>query len=271
MATPDPLAQLRAYGDLRIWSVVITFFGDSVHPRDAWVPATALAEIAEALGIAPAALRVALHRLVRDGWLQRERRGRRSYYALSPDGLASFGPATRRIYARAPALTGPWRLAAAAPGLGSAARSALDAEMTNAGYLVAGPGLWLGHAGSGPPPAEVAEVTGAMGAVPDWLRAIFGPGALATDYARLEAGLAALETGLGALGPDRAIAARTLVVHHWRRLLLRHPDLPEAFFPRGWAGERCRSKVLALHQALSPAADAWIACALDAQERHALK
>ena len=62
---------LAALGDLRVWSVIITIFGDSVQPRGGTVAATTLARITGRMAIRPEALRVALHRLARDGWLER--------------------------------------------------------------------------------------------------------------------------------------------------------------------------------------------------------
>src|SRR5919204_458982 len=43
-------------------------------------------------------VRTAMTRLVTDGWLERERIGRNSYYRLSKREEASFAAATKRIY-----------------------------------------------------------------------------------------------------------------------------------------------------------------------------
>ncbi len=253
-------APFLALGPLRVWSVIITIFGDSVGPRGGTVPASALAEIGGRIGIGHAALRVALHRLTRDGWLSRDRRGRRSYYALSSRGTDEFGPATRRIYAPAPALSGPWTLAVTDPGLSHPEREAAETALKKAGYLPAGASLWLGPGGCGPAPGEVFTIEGTPGRVPGWLAGALTPPDLARDYADL---FAALETTRAALqgtdpGPLDAIALRTLIVHRWRRLLLRHADLPRVFLPEGWRGEDCRALVLDLHAALRPAAEAWL-------------
>ncbi|PWE32816.1 hypothetical protein DDZ14_08715 [Maritimibacter sp. 55A14] len=252
---------LAGLGDLRVWSVIITIFGDSVLPRGGTVAATTLAQITERMGIKPEALRVALYRLARDGWIVRSKHGRHSYYRLSPEGIAEFAPATRRIYARAPAMHGPWQLAAAEPAP-QAERDALARAMTRAGHIEIAPGLYLGSAGSSTPAgADLVRLRGELDTLPDWVRARLGPAALAADYARLEEALAACRDALGTGPPPcprAAITLRTLVIHRWRRLLLRHPDLPANFFPEGWPGERCRAHVLALHAALSPPAEAWL-------------
>jgi phenylacetic acid degradation operon negative regulatory protein len=253
------IAALAALAPLRVWSAIITIFGDSVRVRGGTVAATTLAAIAERLDIRPEALRVALHRLVRDGWVTRTRQGRHAFYSLSAEGVAKFEPATRRIYAAGPAETGPWRLAVLPA---DAARESAEAAARGAGFHPVAPGVLLGPAGAGAAPDGAFVVEGAPGRpLPGWLTAGFGPPDLARDYARLAAELDALRDWLagGATpAPLDAVALRTLVIHQWRRLLLRHPDLPAEFFPEGWPGERCRARVLELHAALSPAADDWL-------------
>ncbi len=258
------IARLAALGDLRVWSVIITIFGDAVLPRGGTVAATTLARIVERMDIKPEALRVALFRLARDGWLIRTKQGRNSFYRLSESGIANFQPATKRIYAAAPALQGPWYLAVADPG-----GPDLSDAMTAAGFLPAHGGVFIGPAGAGPAPEGVLVAEGELPRLPDWLRAAFGPPDLAADYARLSDGLAALRADLEKGPPPDpldAVALRTLVVHQWRRLLLRHPDLPERFFPRDWPGETCRARVLALHAALTPLARPWLDAEIGASE-----
>lgn len=254
------IATLAGLGDLRLWSLVITIFGDSVHPRGGMIAARVLGEITGRIGIRPGALRVAMHRLAQDGWITRQRRGRLSHCRLTAAGRAEFGPAATRIYAPAPALTGPWRLAAL-PALPPDEREAASRGMMLAGFLGLGNGLWLGPAQAGAPPACALLVEGSIAPLPDWAQAALATPALVADYARLADALATLGTALAAHAPPApldALVLRTLCVHRWRRLLLRHPDLPAEFFPAGWQGEVCRGHVLRLHARLSPAADRWL-------------
>ena len=74
-------------------------------------------------------------------------------------------------------------------------------------------------------------------------------------YAALETVLADLD--IANLSDRQSAALRVLVVHQWRRLVLRHADLPERFFPDGWKGEACRAHVLQLLGNLSAASDRW--------------
>ncbi|MCP3970281.1 MAG: phenylacetic acid degradation protein [Rhodobacteraceae bacterium] len=263
-ATPNDLtAGLGQLGDLRVWSVIITIFGDAVMPRGGTVPTSALAAITERLSIKPEALRVALYRLAKDSWVTRQKTGRNSFYALSGSGRAEFLPASRRIYADAPALHGPWRLAALPP-LAEAARAELGRKLRDAGFLRLTSALYLGPDGAGPPPADAMVVEGDLACPPRWARQALAPDALQADYDRLFALLDSASDDLIREGIDSldAVALRTLLIHRWRRLLLRHPDLPVDLMPAGWRGEDCRSLVLALHENLSPLADPWLDAAI---------
>lgn len=35
------------------------------------------------------------------------------------------------------------------------------------------------------------------------------------------------------------VVLRSLIVHNWRRLVLRHPALPAAFVDQDWPGHQC--------------------------------
>ncbi len=79
-------------------------------------------------------------------------------------------------------------------------------------------------------------------ALPEWMRQAIAPKDLQHGYAALEPCLATLSANLDHM-PDvpllDATALRTLVLHRWRRLTLRHPVLPVECFPAGWRGTAC--------------------------------
>ncbi len=251
----EMIGRLSELGNPRVWSVVITVFGDSVMPRGGIVSASVLSAIFHRLSIRAEALRVALHRLARDGWIVRQRSGRNSHYALSDNGRARFLPASLRIYAGAPSLSGPWRIAA----LRKPPRP--ETAMFEAGFLQLSPTLFLGPHQAGQLPANAEAVEGDLRNLPDWARAVLVPEPLQRDYFRLHSTLSeqmdALET-VASAEPLDAVALRTLLIHHWRRLLLRHADVSAEVLPLNWRGEDCRTLVLALHEALSRSADPWL-------------
>lgn len=241
----DPLAPviaaLHAEGRPRVWSLVITVFGDSVQPRGGSIATVRLQRLLERVGVTSGTLRTALSRLRRDGWVEAERDGRHSRYRLSAEGLARFAPATARIYAP--------------PSDAPVAEWTLCQGCEAAGFPVA-PGLRLLP---GPPPEGAAlAVTGQLSALAPAARETLLPPEQQAAIAALLSDIAALDGQ--SLAPLDAAAARTLLVHRWRRLVLRWPEppaelLPEALRPRRAAS--LRAAVAGLYHALTPAAEAW--------------
>ncbi|WP_259940016.1 PaaX family transcriptional regulator C-terminal domain-containing protein [Sulfitobacter sp. M368] len=75
------------------------------------------------------------------------------------------------------------------------------------------------------------------------------PDDLREDYQQLLQTLTDLETKLDQM-PDlsqiEVAVLRCLVVHNWRRLVLRHPPLPQALLPEDWPGHACHRMVASL-------------------------
>jgi phenylacetic acid degradation operon negative regulatory protein len=76
------IARLHSGGRLRVWSLLVTFFGDAVAPRGGRVALSVLQDAMALLNIEAGAVRTAMSRLAGDGWVEREREGRLSFYEL---------------------------------------------------------------------------------------------------------------------------------------------------------------------------------------------
>jgi phenylacetic acid degradation operon negative regulatory protein len=63
----------------------------------------------------------------------------------------------------------------------------------------------------------------------------------------------------GTFRPLDAVAARTLLLHDWRRIVLRAPGLPLALLPRDWPGEEARSLTRELYGRLAEPSESWLA------------
>lgn len=247
---------------LRVWSLVITIFGDSIVPRGGRVALGALQEIAGELGVEPGALRTALSRLAGDHWVTRERDGRNSYYRLAEDGRHSFDLATRRIYGPGrPAWDGTWTVAIAPSGGADAA-----AALVEAGFVKIEGGVYLRPETVGALPAGEAlsgmlVIHGASAEHPETLRSLW-PSSEVSDAYRgfIEAvrPLASALEGGSTLSPLKAIAARTLLIHDWRRIVLRDPGLPSALLPQCWPGEEARDLVRAAYHVLLLPSEEWL-------------
>ena len=74
----EPLiTSLHAEGRLRVWSLVVTVFGDAVQHRGGRIATLRLQHLLERVGVEAGALRTALSRLTSDGWVVRDREGRK--------------------------------------------------------------------------------------------------------------------------------------------------------------------------------------------------
>ena len=237
----DRMAErLHAEGRPRVWSLIVTAFGDAAAPRDAALSAARLTALMAPAGIGGGAVRTALSRLVADGLLTRERMGQTSLHRPSPALAAEIRAATPTIYA--PPARG-WELSFGA----RPPRS-----------LAVAPGAWLSreHAGAGAlrfaaSPLETASMDGGGALERGHADAL---DALAGDLAAL-VGPDADPIAGPTVDPLRAAAARLLLVHRWRRLVLRWPEVEERWLPAGMGDPR--PDVMAALRGLGAPSDRW--------------
>ncbi len=242
--TQTLIDQMVALGPLRVWSVIITIFGDFARGPGDSLSAERLRELTGRMGIRPESLRVALHRLRKDGWITTRRCGRSSVYELTAWALSECNAARARIYALAPAAgCDPVFIVSAPPDPGGAA-SGPDTRLTATAVQIA-PRVVLDCVSqrSGDSPDLVLSAGSAD--LPDWVRHKVGPPDLVSGYAAFCALLGRVVDHLNTQdpSPDERDVFRILTIHRWRQLLLRHPDLPAEYFPDGWEGENCRGLV----------------------------
>lgn len=238
------LAALQALGRPRVWSLVITILGDVAHPRGGWMAMGELQQIVTSLGIEPGALRTAMSRLTGDGWVERSKKGRNSWYRLSKAHRAEFLSASAAVYAAAGARhDGRWSLYVLPAGMA--------AETT--GWRLR-PGVLLAPAGNKTSPSAkdgAVAVTGEITHMPDWAAAIIAPPEQAERLNAFLMRLAGMTPDKAAqLSPDRAMTLRVLMIHEWRRLVLRHPSVPSTLAPKDWPEAACRAQVAALYPIL---------------------
>jgi phenylacetic acid degradation operon negative regulatory protein len=259
--SPSPLAAtLARTGPPRIASFVVTVWGDAVAPRGGSLWLGSLQAILDRFGCTPGQVRTAMSRLTEEGWLARNRVGRNSFYRLGPRGEASYAAAAARIYAAGPPeWDGAFRLVVGPDG---DVKEALAAQ----GYGALPGGTMLGIAGSAealPAGAPVLFACPRSAADARALAARAWPlEGLAEGYRRFIAAFAPLRDA--AVPGEEALPLRLLLVHEWRRRVLRDPLLPAALLPEDWPGAAARSLAIALYRALTPGAEAW----LDAEGRN---
>src|ERR1700761_6682099 len=138
----------------RTGSIVITVFGDAIVPRGGAVWLGTLLEFFASLDIDAGVVRTAMSRLAADGWLERSKVGRNSFYRLNARGRQTFDAATRHIYDPPPSdWTGRFELLLIG---NSRDRDAARDALKNAGFGSPLPGIWVAPSGA-PVPDEAAR------------------------------------------------------------------------------------------------------------------
>ena len=236
----------------RVWSLIVTIFGDLARGPEDRISGTALSRLVGLMGIKPEAMRVALFRLRKDGWIDSQREGRGSLHLLTPFGRGQSAEASPRIYDRERHFPDTWHLLISGSGE-QTGRGQLESFLMTGDYLTIGTQVVMGP---GPLPPDLHGLAGVetnRWSVPDWVQDQVCPPELMAQYRALEDDLVRIEAilaGAGDLPALERVALRLLTVHSWRRILFRHPDLPGSFFPDGWPGEACRARFCSLMELL---------------------
>ncbi|MCV6584277.1 MAG: PaaX family transcriptional regulator [Marinibacterium sp.] len=227
----------------RVWSLLVTVFGDLAQEDGARISSSTLGHLTDVIGIKPEAMRVALHRLRRDGWIESTKSGRSSHHVLSKRGRAESARANAVIYPDGPEPDRAW-LITRAP----------DGEGPRRGEIAVTPNQSIAGAAPDDPDALILPIETGQ-ALPDWMRARVCDADLCAQSAGLADRLGQLHRALSshpALSPLQVAALRVLVIHDWRRLILKAPALPAFAFPAGWHGPDCRAHVRRLLAQLGP-------------------
>jgi phenylacetic acid degradation operon negative regulatory protein len=233
--------RLHAQGRLRVWSIVITIFGDAIAPRGGVAALADILTITAAMGIEGGAVRTAMSRLAKEGWVERRREGRTSHYALTPHGEDTFLAATRRIYS--PTFATPVETARLVITEGEAPGLPLRPSV----------GLLLDQ----PAPPDALSTVIDLADAPEWVRRAVLSDSLASDYQSLADDFEKARQTHANAPPLDALALRILAIHFWRRLVLRHPAPPAPLTPNDWPGVRCHAALANLYADILTPSEAW--------------
>ncbi|HXH03593.1 MAG TPA: phenylacetic acid degradation operon negative regulatory protein PaaX [Candidatus Competibacteraceae bacterium] len=256
------MAEFRERRPLRAGSLIITVYGDAIAPHGGRVWLGSLIRLLEPFGLNGRLVRTSVFRLSKESWLTSEQVGRRSYYSLTSAGRRRFESAYRRIYAVPQShWDGQWCLVfAALPGLDGEQREQIRRELSWQGFGMIAPGV-LAHPGR-----DTGEVMDTLQALEvqdkvvvmtarseerfaghplqEWVGSCWNLQQLSQDYRqfleRYRPLWRSLNAAEGALDPEPCFLVRTLLIHDYRRVLLRDPQLPDELLPADWAGTAAR-------------------------------
>lgn len=275
------LRRFRSQRPLRGGSLLITIFGDAIAPRGGRVMLGSLIGLAAPFGLSERLVRTAVARLATEGWLVGARHGRRSEYRLTATGERLFAEATRRIYRANPtAWDGRWTLLVLPP-QGHRPRRSLREELRWLGFGQLAPGVFahpsctVEEARSWLTPQGLAEEGWFFRSAPEGLeqdRRLAAAGwdlaAITRRYRRFRDSFAPVLAAAGPpLAPQSAFLVRTLLIHEYRRVHLRDPQLPPQLLPQPWIGAEAYELCRRLYAAVFASAEDYLTQTATAAEQ----
>ncbi len=260
-------------------SLIISVFGDAVLPRGGRIGLGSLIQLLTPLGVSDRLIRTSIFRLVKEEWMYSEAIGRRADYMLTPAGLRRFEESARQIYAaESPAWDHRWRLILSVGELDTKQRERLKRALFWQGFGAIGTDCFV-HPSADLVTVMDALTTEGMGDLlkhlmpltsemsdtekkesetdTDLVKRAWNLGQLGSAYAQFvkqyQPMLKQLQSANTHASDESQFLLRTLLIHDYRRLLLRDPELPKVLLPQDWSGQEARHLCQALYgQLLTP-------------------
>ncbi|MCG3460603.1 phenylacetic acid degradation operon negative regulatory protein PaaX [Xenorhabdus bovienii] len=260
-------------------SLIISLFGDALSHRGGEVWLGSLSLLLEPMGFSDRFVRTSVFRLQKEGWLVVEKIGRRSYYRITERGMNQFRHAESKIYlSEQPEWDGKWDLLLL-EGTTKEERNRLKKELSWLGFgqlnstLMAAP-----SSAQSDIPALLGELNASDSVI--YFRADY-------PYPRSEQSLKERVSASWSLDqvvkhyhefivsfrplmkllqdcsdadltPERSFQLRLLLIHFYRRVVLRDPLLPDALLPAQWEGQVARNLCTNIYQRIDSAATRYV-------------
>lgn len=249
-------------------AALFDLYGDHLRSRGGQASVAALVRLMKPLEIAAPAVRTAVSRMVRQGWLRPVRLTQGAGYGLTPKCVRRLDEAALRIY-RPGTLTwqGRWHMIVFEAVRERQRRERLRADLAFLGYASLSETTWIGPRSS----IELDNLLEGEGVRADRFDAAlegdprelvaraWDLDAIGEAYERWLAEAVTLISRLPEGAPaDRVFATRSRLVHGWRNFLFRDPGLPAELLPAGWPGEKARAYFDQEAARLLPAAAAFV-------------
>lgn len=267
---------------LRAGSLIITTYGDVIHPRGGAVWLGSLMKLLSPMGVSERLVRTSVYRLVQEGWLQAEKVGRCSYYSVTGAGLRRFQQAFEHVYTlTTDDWNGSWCLVFLNQ-LEPETRSRVRDELK-----------WLsfGSMASGVMEHPRFDRNELLPLLQEWdaledtivmqtqpmeqrnsralrrqVRESWNLDELGFRYKRFLEKFRPLWRELSNndnLSREECATARILLIHEYRKILLRDPLLPDELLPGDWEGRSAKQLCRNLYRAIYRRADDHLADTLE--------
>ena len=252
-------------------SALFDLYGDHLRRRDdafrGQAPVAALVRLLAPLGVQAPAVRTAVSRMVRQGWLTAVRLPSGAGYALTPRAVRRLDEAAERIYrTSSSSWDGTWHLLVVAPPSGRTDRERLQAQLQFLGYGGIGGATWISPRPAPELDATLAESSAraerftAMhdGDSQALIARAWDLDGLARSYSRFLDSAELLMGDTDTSTDEGAFAARSQLVHAWRKFLFVDPGLPPALLPPDWPGMKAAAWFDQEAERLLPAARRFV-------------
>jgi phenylacetic acid degradation operon negative regulatory protein len=250
-------------------SALFDLYGDHLRHRGGTAPIAALVRILAPLEIAGPAVRTAVSRMVRQGWLDPVGTADGRGYALTGRAVRRLDEAAIRIYRNQPseAWDGCWSVAVIAHSAERTKRERLQRAMEYLGYRQLQQDSWVAPRRA----PELESVVGAerltvthfngrhAGDDVELVKRLYGPLELADAYRSWLDDARRLVSPAGDdPSAETAFAVRSRLLHEWRKFLFRDPGLPRPLLPVDWPGDEAAAYFDSESSRLLPAATAFL-------------
>ena len=253
-------------------SALFDLYGDHLRSRGSRAPVAALVRLLAPLGITAPAVRTAVSRMARQGWLDPVRLPEGAGYELTPRAARRLDEAAERIYRLGGReWDGHWHVVVVERMRERARRERLRSALSFLGYAPLDETTWI----SPRPSPEIEALLETERVRAERFAASYdgdarGLVARAWDLDGLShayQGWLSVAAGLVApAGPDApdevVFAVRSRLVHEWRKFLFRDPGLPAELLPGQWAGRQAAEVFDIASARLLPAASRFVDCCL---------
>ena len=232
-------------------SFIFTLYGDFVGEQAVWIGS--LVRLMAEFGLSEQAVRQAVSRMSRQGWLAAVKQGNRAYYELTPAGRRRVTAIAPRIYEPAREWDGRWRLLTyTIPENSRQRRDRLRKDLTLLGLAPLSSSAWISPHDVGGQLRDLAQAHGVAGHVDFFTADYTGPrsdrellercwdlpsiAAAYREFAAYYEPRLANERANHALSDEGAFVERLWLVQDFRRFVYLDPGIPGALLTAHWPG-----------------------------------
>ncbi len=236
-------------------SFIFTLYGDVVarHVADGALGIASLVRLMASFGLSEAAVRQAVSRMSRQGWLQAHKVGNRAFYRVTERGKRRIDELSPRIYGPVVEWDGRWRmLTYAVAEKQREGRDRLRKELAVLGWAPLSASTWLSPRDALAEVEAAARAAGVHENIDLFVATHSGPGSdrellhacwdldeianAYRDFIHLYESRLADERERQALTPEQAFVERLWLVHDYRKFTYIDPGLPSTLLPAHWPG-----------------------------------